>query len=196
MAQKVKDQTRVSSKHQVTIPAVAFRTAGFAPGDTLKVEAEGAGRVVLTRIDELLDRGRAARGVAVVLDSGVVVGFLDRQDALHDAADAAVRELVRGQRMLASVVTYAEVLTGARLGHHNEDDVAGFFAGLLSAVLPVDVAVAEEAADLRSRVKALRMPDALILATAETDPEVDLIVTGDQRLSKVSGLRVNVRLLR
>jgi len=134
--------------------------------------------------------------VAVVLDSGVVVGFLDRQDALHDAADAAVRELVRGQRMLASVVTYAEVLTGARLGHHNEDDVAGFFAGLLSAVLPVDVAVAEEAADLRSRVKALRMPDALILATAEMDPEVDLIVTGDQRLSKVSGLRVDVRLLR
>jgi hypothetical protein len=30
--------------------------AGFAPGDTLKVEAEGAGRVVLTRIDELVDR--------------------------------------------------------------------------------------------------------------------------------------------
>jgi len=56
MAQKVKDQTRVSSKHQVTIPAGAFRAAGFAPGDTIKVEAEGAGRVVLTRIDELLDR--------------------------------------------------------------------------------------------------------------------------------------------
>jgi bifunctional DNA-binding transcriptional regulator/antitoxin component of YhaV-PrlF toxin-antitoxin module len=56
MVQKVKDQTRVSSKHQVTIPAGAFRTAGFAPGDTLRVEAEGAGRVVLTRIDELVDR--------------------------------------------------------------------------------------------------------------------------------------------
>lgn len=42
--------------HQVTIPAVAFRTAGFEPGDTLKVEAEGAGRVVPTRIDELIDR--------------------------------------------------------------------------------------------------------------------------------------------
>lgn len=56
MAQKVKDQTRVSRKHQVTIPAGPFRRAGFAPGDTLKVEAEGAGRVVLTRIDELLDR--------------------------------------------------------------------------------------------------------------------------------------------
>lgn len=133
--------------------------------------------------------------MAVVLDSGAVVGFLDRQDALHAAADTAVRELVRGQRLVASVVTYAEVLTGARLGHHNEDDVAGFFAGLLSAVLPVDVAVADKAADLRSRFESLRMPDALILATAETEPDVDLIVTGDQQLTKVSGLRVKVRLL-
>jgi predicted nucleic acid-binding protein len=134
--------------------------------------------------------------VAVVLDSGVVIGFLDRQDALHDAADAAVRELIHQQRLLASVVTYAEVLTGARLGHHNEDDVAGFFRGLLSAVLPVDVAVADTAADLRSRFKSLRMPDALILATAETDPDVDLVITGDQRLARVSGLRAKVRLLR
>lgn len=134
--------------------------------------------------------------MAVVLDSGVVVGFLDRQDALHDAADAAVRELARGHRLVASVVSYAEVLTGARLGHHNEDDVAGFFRGLLSAVLPVDVTVADRAADLRSRFRSLRMPDALILATAESDLDVDLIVTGDQQLTKVSGLRVEVRLLR
>jgi AbrB family looped-hinge helix DNA binding protein len=51
-----RDQTRVSSKHQVTIPAGAFRTAGLQPGDTLRVEAEGSGRVVLTRVDELADR--------------------------------------------------------------------------------------------------------------------------------------------
>jgi predicted nucleic acid-binding protein len=133
--------------------------------------------------------------VAVVLDSGVVVGFLDREDALHDAADAAVRELVHEQRLLASAVTYAEVLTGARLGHHDEQDVTGFFAGLLSGVLPVDVVVADKAADLRSRFKSLRMPDALILATAETDPDVELIVTGDRQLTKVSGLRCKVRLL-
>jgi len=103
---------------------------------------------------------------------------------------------VRGQRLLVSAVTYAEVLTGARLGHHSEDDVKGFFTGLLSAVLSVDVAVADKAAELRSRFKSLRMPDALILATAATDPEVDLIVTGDQQLTKVSGIKVDVRLLR
>jgi predicted nucleic acid-binding protein len=133
--------------------------------------------------------------VGVVLDSDVVVGFLDRQDALHGAADAAVRELIHGQRLLASVVTYAEVLTGARLGHHDEEDVRGFFAGLLSGVLPVDVAVADRAAELRARFQSLRMPEALILATAETDPDIDLIVTGDRQLAKISGLSVRVRLL-
>jgi AbrB family looped-hinge helix DNA binding protein len=54
--EKVKNRTTVSSKHQVTIPAAAFRTAGLKQGDVLRVQAEGAGRVVLTRVDELLDR--------------------------------------------------------------------------------------------------------------------------------------------
>jgi predicted nucleic acid-binding protein len=134
--------------------------------------------------------------VAVVLDSDAVVGFLDREDALHDAADTAIRDLVREQRLLVSVVTYAEVLTGARLGHHDEDQVEGFFAGLISEVLSVDVMVADMASELRSRSKSLRMPDALILATAETNPDVDLIVTGDQQVAKVSGLRCRVRRLR
>jgi bifunctional DNA-binding transcriptional regulator/antitoxin component of YhaV-PrlF toxin-antitoxin module len=51
-----RDQTRISSKHQVTIPAGAFRSAGFQPGDTVRAEASGSGRVTLTRVDELLDR--------------------------------------------------------------------------------------------------------------------------------------------
>jgi predicted nucleic acid-binding protein len=134
--------------------------------------------------------------VAVVLDSGVVVGFLDRSDALHEATDAAIRDLVREQRLLASAVTYAEVLTGARLGHHDESQVAGFFGSLISAVLPVDVAAADRAADLRARFKSLRMPDALILATADTEPEVEAIVTGDRQLAKVSGLSCDIQLLR
>lgn len=134
--------------------------------------------------------------MAVVLDPDAVVGFLDSKDALHDAADAAIRDLVPKERLLVSVVTYAEVLTGARLGHHDEDQVRGFFAQLISEVLPVDVTVADEAAELRSRFKSLRMPDALILATGETNPDVDLIVTGDAQVSKVPGLDCAIRLLR
>jgi predicted nucleic acid-binding protein len=133
--------------------------------------------------------------VAVVLDSDAVVGFLDRDDALHAAADAAVREAIGEHRILVSAVTYAEVMTGARLGHHDEAAVGGFFAELISAILPVDVPVADRAAELRSRFRSLRMPDALILASAEIEASVDLIVTGDQQIAKVSGLGCAVRLL-
>jgi len=50
------EQTRISSKHQVTIPNEAFQAAGLSPGDTLKVEARGPGCVVLCRVAELVDR--------------------------------------------------------------------------------------------------------------------------------------------
>jgi AbrB family looped-hinge helix DNA binding protein len=53
---KPQGRTKISSKHQVTIPASAFRAAGLESGDVLRVEAEGAGRVVLTRLDDLVDR--------------------------------------------------------------------------------------------------------------------------------------------
>jgi bifunctional DNA-binding transcriptional regulator/antitoxin component of YhaV-PrlF toxin-antitoxin module len=61
---RVKGQTKVSSKHQVTIPVRALRDAGIGAGDVLKVEADGAGRLVLTRVDEMLARysGQLATG--------------------------------------------------------------------------------------------------------------------------------------
>jgi bifunctional DNA-binding transcriptional regulator/antitoxin component of YhaV-PrlF toxin-antitoxin module len=61
---KVKGQTKVSAKNQVTIPVGALRDAGVRAGDVLKVEADGAGRLVLTRVDEKLARfsGRFASG--------------------------------------------------------------------------------------------------------------------------------------
>lgn len=133
--------------------------------------------------------------MAVVLDSDAVVAFLDRADALHDAADEAIRDLLGKDRLFASAVTYAEVLTGARLGRHDEKRVRGFFTDLVSEILPVDATVADKAADFRARRKSLRMPDALILATAELHPEVDLVVTGDQRAAKATGLNFKVRVL-
>jgi AbrB family looped-hinge helix DNA binding protein len=48
--------TKVSSKNQITIPAAELRAAGLGPGDVLRVEALGAGRVALTRVDELVGR--------------------------------------------------------------------------------------------------------------------------------------------
>lgn len=53
---RVKGQTKVSAKNQVTIPVDALHGAALQPGDVLRVQADGAGRVVLTRTDELVGR--------------------------------------------------------------------------------------------------------------------------------------------
>jgi predicted nucleic acid-binding protein len=133
--------------------------------------------------------------VAVVLDSNAVIGFLDPRDALHTEASTAIRELAREQSLVVSAVTYAEVLMGALIGRHDEGHVTGFFAELISAVVSVDIHVAAIAAELRAGAKTLQMPDALILATAETDPKVELVLTGDRAAAKVPNLKTEVRLL-
>ncbi len=48
--------TRVSAKNQVTIPVDALRQAALKPGDELRVEAAGAGRIVLTREEDPISR--------------------------------------------------------------------------------------------------------------------------------------------
>jgi AbrB family looped-hinge helix DNA binding protein len=72
MADDVKKaRSRISSKHQVTIPAAAFRRAGLAAGDLVRIEAEGAGRVVLTKVDDLADRYSGALDTDGALRQGV-----------------------------------------------------------------------------------------------------------------------------
>jgi bifunctional DNA-binding transcriptional regulator/antitoxin component of YhaV-PrlF toxin-antitoxin module len=48
--------TRVSAKHQVTIPIDALALAGLRAGDRLRVEVRGPGEVVLVREDDPLTR--------------------------------------------------------------------------------------------------------------------------------------------
>jgi bifunctional DNA-binding transcriptional regulator/antitoxin component of YhaV-PrlF toxin-antitoxin module len=44
--------TRLSSKHQATIPVAVLAEAGVKAGEQLRVEALGPGRIVLTRADD------------------------------------------------------------------------------------------------------------------------------------------------
>lgn len=46
--------TRISSKHQITIPADALRAAGFEVGERVVAHADGPGRVVLQREDDVV----------------------------------------------------------------------------------------------------------------------------------------------
>ena len=59
MKEKVKKQrrrgtTRISAKNQVTLPVAALRKAGLKAGDELAVEADGAGRLILVRANDVI----------------------------------------------------------------------------------------------------------------------------------------------
>ncbi|MGI8794448.1 MAG: AbrB/MazE/SpoVT family DNA-binding domain-containing protein [Acidimicrobiales bacterium] len=56
--------SRISAKHQITIPADALRAAGLEAGERIVARAEGPGRVVLERETDILDEfAGALRGV-------------------------------------------------------------------------------------------------------------------------------------
>lgn len=133
--------------------------------------------------------------MAVALDSDVVIGVLDRSDPLHAAADAAIRKVIKQDRLVASAITFAEVMTGARLGRHDENLVRGFFSEIVSEIIPVEAEVSSRAAELRAASRSLRMPDALIVATADLAGDVGLLLTGDRAIGKVSGLDCEVSVL-
>lgn len=73
-ARRSAGRSRVSGKHQITIPIVAFGEAGLREGDVVQVKAQGRGRVLIARVDDLLDEyagclstggelGRTVRGL-------------------------------------------------------------------------------------------------------------------------------------
>lgn len=52
--QRRRGATTISSKHQITIPAAELRAAGLETGERLVARADGPGRVILEREDDVL----------------------------------------------------------------------------------------------------------------------------------------------
>lgn len=101
----------------------------------------------------------------VVFDSDVLIGYLDRSDAHHEAAVERVLEHYRdGERLLTCATTYSEVLIGPlRMGRADEVDGALGFLGF--EVITVDMALVRRTAAIRLRTN-LKLPDAFVIATA------------------------------
>ena len=56
--------TRITAKHQATIPVQALEEAGLKPGDEIRVVAAGRGRLVLERDLNVVERHAGSlRGV-------------------------------------------------------------------------------------------------------------------------------------
>ena len=112
-----------------------------------------------------------------VLDAGAIIAILDASDAHHAAAiEAVMTTRERGDTMVLPSSAYAECLVAPY--RRSPDAVAvvdSFVDALPARVEPASRAIASTAAELRARhARALRLPDALVVATA--------VVLGAERL--------------
>lgn len=116
-----------------------------------------------------------------VLDAGVVIAVLDAGDAHHLAAtDALGRAGARGDDLVIPVTAYAECLVSPnRRGPDAVAIVDQFLDALPARVEPTSRAIGSTAAALRAEHgAALRLPDALVVATAVA-LGADRILTAD-----------------
>lgn len=120
---------------------------------------------------------------ALILDASVVIALLDRANAHHERsiADIEVADEA-GRRLLAPASAYSETLVAfARVDRVGEARAAISAMGI--AVAPLTAAIAECAAELRARHEPLRLPDAIVLASArELDGE---LLSYDERLARL-----------
>lgn len=116
------------------------------------------------------------------LDAGVLIGFLDADDSHHDAArDVVAEALDQGDRLAMATSAFAECLVGpARRGEAAVDIVHDLRRRLPVDMVDLDVRIATAAARLRSRHRSLRLPDALVIASA-LERDADVLVTTDRR---------------
>ncbi len=128
-----------------------------------------------------------------VLDAGVIIGVLDADDAHHQGArDALKAALERGDALAVPASAYAEALVSpARRGREAMRAVDAFLADLPAEVEPITRQVATRAAQLQARHGTrLRLPDALVLATA-LDLRADRVLTTDSGWPEV-GITVDL----
>jgi predicted nucleic acid-binding protein len=102
----------------------------------------------------------------VVFDSDLVIAFLNREDAHHDAAVELVRRAMNpGNRRMLCAVNYAEIMVGPlRVGKEARDLVWQMLVQFSIETIAVDFDFAGRAAAVRAQT-GLKLPDAFALAT-------------------------------
>lgn len=120
---------------------------------------------------------------AIVLDADVVIAFLDASDAQHDAAvRLASDRIAPDDHILIPASVFSEILVGPeRAG--TVEVIECFVQGSGAEIVALDQRVARRAARLRARHQGLRLPDALVLATAQEYGAT--LLTLDHRLQRI-----------
>jgi predicted nucleic acid-binding protein len=122
---------------------------------------------------------------ALILDASVLIGLLDTADAHHDRAVDEVEAADRdGNQLLLPASAYSETLVAfARAGRL--DDARRAITAMGITIVPLTDTIAERAAELRARHTRLRLPDAIVLATAREMG--GSLLSYDRKLSQRAG---------
>ncbi len=130
-----------------------------------------------------------------VVDAGVIIGLLDERDPHHLAASRALHELVAGtDRLVLPASALAEVLVApSRRGAGAVGVVLALIERVPLRVVALDQPIAVAAAALRAKQKALKLPDALVIATASV-LAADRLLTTDRRWPTARQLGIAVKL--
>ena len=124
---------------------------------------------------------------ALILDASVLIGLLDTSDAHHNAAvdDVEAADL-RGDDLLTPASAYSEALVSFARAERIAD-AREAVAAMGIVVTPLTAAIGEHAAELRAAHERLRLPDAIVLATARVLGSE--LLTYDDRLARVADNR-------
>jgi len=116
-----------------------------------------------------------------VLDAGVIIGFLDGNDVHHEASHTALSTARdRNDRLVLPASAFAEVLVGpSRKGDEAVVAVRGLVDRLPIGIEPLGAEIAVAAAKLRARHRSLKLPHALVIATA-SHLNADHLITTDR----------------
>ena len=130
-----------------------------------------------------------------ILDAGVIIGFLNSADAHHESATKTLREAIGANQSLAMPASvFAEILVGpSRKGAESVEVVRNMVATLPIAVVPIGDEIAVSAAAMRARHNSLKLPDALVIATAEA-VDAEMLLTTDRRWPSARRLGISTKL--
>jgi len=119
---------------------------------------------------------------ALIVDASVLIGLLDDSDQHHErAVDDVERADQRGQALLTPASAYSETLV-AFARADRVADARDAIAAMGITVMPLTADIAEGAARLRAAHDSLRLPDAIVLATARCNDAQ--LLTYDQNLAR------------
>jgi predicted nucleic acid-binding protein len=122
-----------------------------------------------------------------LLDSSIVIGALNRHDALHEAASRAVRAERDRHALAISALTYGEILVGPLRAGRGAVAVVERFADQVR-IVDLSPDIARLAAELRA-ARGLKLPDAVIVATG-LRLGADVILTADARWKGIEKVAV------